>query len=241
MKAVILAAGRGSRVNEISESINKCMIEVGDKPSIQYSFDNAVQIDVSEIIVIIGYQAEGIINYYGNSYNGKKIKYVIQETQRGLVHAIECAKAAIDGDDFILMLGDEISIDSRHKDMMAEFKKGNVFALCGVLNVKDTNYIKRTYTVFHGEDNRIFRLIEKPRNPTSNIMGTGNCVFKNEILDYIDITPIHYQRKEKELPDLIQCAIDEGKLVKMFHLCSHYVNLNSMEDVKLATKLISEG
>ena len=125
--------------------------------------------------------------------------------------------------------------------MVKTFRDEEAFALCGVLNVEDRDYIRRTYTLFHGEDNRIFRLIEKPRNPTSSIMGTGNCLFKNEILDYIEMTPIHYQRKEKELPDLIQCAVDDGKLVKMFHLCAHYVNLNSMDDVRLAVKLLGGG
>ena len=113
MKALILAAGRGSRVNEISESINKCMIAVGDKPAIQYSLDNAIQMNVDEIVIIIGYHAEDIINHYGNNYQGKRIRYVIQDTQRGLVHAMECAKGALEGADFILMLGDEIPIQGR--------------------------------------------------------------------------------------------------------------------------------
>lgn len=241
MKAVVLAGGRGNRINEITDSKNKCMTEVGGVPVIQYSFDNLVLIDVDEIVVVIGFKAEGIINYFGNRYKEKRLRYVIQGEQRGLVHALECAKETIQGDDFVLMLGDEITVNAHHQAMMDEFHKGEVFAVCGVLNVQDTEYIKRTYTLMHDGNNRIYRLIEKPRNPTIHIMGTGNCVFKNEILDYIDITPIHHERNEKELPDLIQCAIDDGKIVKMFNLCSAYVNINSMDDVKLANQLLTEG
>ena len=54
----------------------------------------------------------------------------------------------------------------------------------------------------------------------SNIMGTGNCIFKGEIVNYIDMTPVHYQRKEKELPDLIQSAVDDGEIVNMFNIGS---------------------
>jgi len=241
MKTVILAGGRGKRINEITETTNKCMTKVNGIPAIQYNLDNSIKIDVDEIIIVVGHRASDIIDNYGNNYRGKKLRYVIQEVQNGLVHAIECAKDAINGDDFILMLGDEITINSKHQAMIDEFNKGEVFALCGVLKVEDRNYIKRTYALIHGENNRIYRLIEKPRNPKSNIMGTGNCVFRNEILNYIDITPIHYQRKEKELPDLIQSAVDDGKIVKMFDICSDYVNINAMDDVKYATKLFSKG
>ncbi len=240
MKVVILAGGRGNRINEISGSKNKCMIEVNGKPAIQHNFNNAVNSDIDEIIIVVGYRAEEIINYYGNSYKNKRLKYVIQWVQKGLVHALECAKDSIGGDDFMLMLGDEITVNPQHQNMLDKFKKEDIFALCGVLHVDDMNYIRRTYTVMQDGSDRIYRLIEKPRNPLNNIMGTGNCVFKNEILDYIDLTPIHHERKEKELPDLIQCAIDEGRIVKMFNLCSSYANINSMDDIKIAEKLIKE-
>jgi len=65
-------------------------------------------------------------------------------------------------------------------------------------------------------------------------MGTGNCVFKNEIFSYIPKTPINQKRGEKELPDLIQCAIDDGKIVKSFIICDQYFNLNLKEDIEKA-------
>ena len=240
MKAVILAGGRGNRINEITDSKNKCMTEVSGVPVIQYSFDNLARMNIDEAVVVVGFMAEGIINHYGNAYKNITLRYVIQKEQRGLVHAIECAKPSIEDDDFVLMLGDEVTVRSRHTQLMDEFNKGDVFAICGVLEVSDKSYIKRTYTVMHDGNKRIHRLIEKPRNPTSNIMGTGNCVFKNEILNYIDITPIHHERNEKELPDLIQCAVDDGKIVNMFNLCKSYVNINSIDDLKIANQLLSE-
>jgi len=66
----------------------------------------------------------------------------------------------------------------------------------------------------------------------NNIMGTGNCIFKNEILSYIKQTPINQKRGEKELPDLIQCAIDDGNIIKLFVICDNYFNINSPEELK---------
>lgn len=236
MKALILAGGRGKRLDETSTNRNKCMLQINNKPVIEYSLDSAVSCDVDEIIVVVGYRAEEIINAYGNRYKDKKLKYVIQWEQKGLVHAIECAKDAIDGDDFMLLLGDEILVHPRHQEMLNEFTKGEVFALCGVLWVDNKDLIKRTYTLIHDGNNVIHRLVEKPRNPLNNLMGTGDCVFKNGIFNYIEVTPIHHERKEKELPDLIQCAIDDGKVVKSFIICDKYTNINSKDDI-----LIAEG
>ena len=158
--------------------------------------------------------------------------------QKGLVHAIECAKDAIGKDDFFLLLGDEILINSRHREMIKMFKEENLFGICGVLFQKDTSKISRTYTVLTDENGKIFRLIEKPKKALNNFQGTGHCVFKNEILFYIDRTPIHPERGEKELPDLIQCAIDDGHLIKIFNICDEYTNINSEEDLKTAENLL---
>ena len=96
----------------------------------------------------------------------------------------------------------------------------------------------RTYAVLANDEDRVFRLIEKPKKPLNSLQGTGNCIFKNEILRYIERTPIHPERGEKELPDLIQCAVDDGQLVKIFHICDAYTNVNSIEDLKEAEQIL---
>ena len=236
MKALILAGGRGKRLDELSANTNKCMLRINGRPVIEYSLDCAASTDIDDIVVVVGYRAEEIINTYGNRYRGKRLIYVIQSEQRGLVHAIEYAREAIDGHDFMLLLGDEILINPRHQVMLHEFKKGDVFAYCGILRVESRELIRRTYTLIHDENNVIYRLVEKPRNPLNNFMGTGDCVFRNEIYGYIDVTPIHHERKEKELPDLIQCAIDDGKTVKSFLICDNYTNINTMDDIETAER-----
>lgn len=239
MKALVLAGGRGSRLNELSEELNKCMIRIGGRPVIEYSLDSAVKANIDEIIVVVGYRAEAIINAYGNNYKGKRLSYVIQWEQRGLVHAIECARQAIGCDDFMLFLGDEVMVNPRHTNMLAEFQSEKAFVLCGILKVKDLALIKRTYAITQDENSVIRRLVEKPKNPHNDLMGTGDCIFKNGIFDYIEDTPIHHERREKELPDLIQCAIDDGKLVKSYLICDYYANINSHDDIAYIEKMVN--
>lgn len=239
MKALILAGGRGKRMGKLSDESNKCMLELDGKPVLEYNLERAAELDINEIVLVVGYRAEEIINRYGINYKGKRIKYVIQWERKGLVHAIECAKGAIGNDDFFLLLGDEVLVNSRHKEMLEEFKRGEAFAICGVMFQKDREKIRRTYTVLIDKDARIFRLIEKPKRALNNWQGTGHCIFKNGILSYIDRTPIHPERGEKELPDLIQCAVDDGRIVKIFDICDAYTNINSEEDLKEAEALLN--
>lgn len=234
MKALVLAAGRGKRLGEALGNRNKCVCMVNGKPVIEYSLDCASRTDVNEIVLVVGYRAEEIINAYGTWYKGKRLKYVVQQEQRGLVHALECAAEMLEGEAFLLLLGDEVLVNPRHQELIDEFRTDRPFGLCGVLPVDDTELIKRTYCIVQNGDNVIHRLIEKPRRPLNNLMGTGDCVFRNEILSYIQYTPIHHERKEKELPDLIQCVIDDGNVVKSFPVCDRYTNINTPEDIEMA-------
>lgn len=232
MKALILAGGRGKRLGKLTEEMNKCLMEVGGRPLLSYSLDCASKIpQISEIVIVVGYQAEKIINNFGDHYRGKPIKYIFQKEQNGLVHAIEQAREILDNEDFLLMLGDELMTNARHLEMVRAFEVEEVFALCGVLLVENRNLIKKTYAVLQDNQGKIVRLIEKPQNPPNNIMGIGHCLFRNGILSYIPKTPINQNRGEKELPDLIQAAVDDGKIIKPFNLCNRYFNFNIKEEI----------
>ena len=241
LKALILAGGRGSRLEGDTLNTNKCMLKFGGKNLIEYSLENAVKLEVKEIVIVVGHLAEQIINVYGNNYGGITIKYVIQWEQKGLVHAINCAKDSVGKSDFILFLGDEFFIDPDHGSMLRNFNKIKSFALCGIIEVEDVSQISKTYSVlFDKENKQIMRLIEKPISPQNNLMGSGNIIFDNAIFKYIPMTPINQKRGEKELPDLIQCAIDDGKIVLYHKLSSKYVNVNTPEEITIIKDLISK-
>jgi len=241
MKALVLAGGRGSRLTEFTKDKNKSMIDLFGKPVIEYNLERALEADVTEIIIVVGYKKEKIMEYFGKEYQGIKINYVFQKKQKGLVNAIECAKKEIGDSDFILMLGDEVLIESNIKRMIKKFREENLFAICGIVFEKEKSSIGKTYSSMVNEKGRVFRLIEKPAFPINNIKGTGHCIFKNEILEYLEKTPISMKRGERELVDMIQEAVDEGKQIYI-HPCSKaYININTREDYDLARKLIENS
>jgi dTDP-glucose pyrophosphorylase len=237
LKALILAGGRGKRLSGFTDENNKCLFPFRGKPLIEYSFENAERIGIAEIVVVVGYLAENIINKYGTRFGACTIRYVIQSEQLGLVHAVECSKKAVGDSDFLLMLGDEFFIDPDHLGMLREYREKDAFVTCGVTVAPSLEFIGKTYSILFDEHTRrIFRLIEKPRNPTNHLMGTGNVLFRNDIFRYIDKTPINQNRGERELPDLIQCAIDDGKSVYYHEIASEYVNVNTEDDISILKK-----
>ncbi len=244
MKALILAGGRGSRLNELTKDKNKSMLKLFEKPLIEYNLDQAVEARVSEIIIVVCYHKEEIIESIGKEYRGIRVTYVHiseEKIKQGLVTGIEAAKQAIGKSDFILMLADEIVIDGKLNEMIKKFKKQELFAVCGITFEKDKSSISKTYSAMVNEKKRVFRLIEKPKVIINNIKGTGHCMLKNEILDYIDRTPINAFRGQKELVDLIQVAIDDGKKVYVYPITKDYVNVNTKEDYETAKEMIRKN
>jgi dTDP-glucose pyrophosphorylase len=238
MKALVLAGGRGRRLNDYTEEDNKCMMLFGGKPLIEYSLENIKKLVLKEIVIVVGHMAEQIINTYGNSYRGVPIKYVIQKEQLGLVNAIACAQKTLGDTDFMLSLGDEFFIEPDHKSLVRSYYEEEAFAVCGVIKVEDRKLIEKTYSILYDRDSRmVLRLIEKPKNPSNDFMGTGNIIFNHKIFDYIDQTPINQKRGERELPDLIQCAIDDSNKVLYYVMASQYVNVNTPEDITILNKI----
>ncbi len=106
MQAVILAAGRGTRLRPITYDIPKPMIKINGKNLMEYNLDK-LPAEVDEIIMIVGYLAPKIMSHFGNEFNGRKIKYIKQEKKNGTGGALWLAKEQLDKR-FIVMMGDDI-------------------------------------------------------------------------------------------------------------------------------------
>ncbi len=107
MQAVVLAAGKGTRLRPLTEDKPKALVEVDGRPIVEDVFDNLLALDVSELIVVVGHRKEQIIDRYGDSYRDVPITYAHQREQLGLAHAIRQVEPMVD-DDFALMLGDNV-------------------------------------------------------------------------------------------------------------------------------------
>ena len=91
MKGVILAAGEGKRLKELKLK-HKSFAEVKKKHVIDYSLDLLSELNIEEIIIVVGYNANDVMNYIGTDYNGVPVKYVFQEERLGIAHAVKVAK-----------------------------------------------------------------------------------------------------------------------------------------------------
>ena len=239
MKALILATGKGRSFQDGDESANSCMCVVNGKHLIEYSLESAVQSWVEEIVIVVGDRPESVINAFGISYGNIRISYVLQTEPTGVIDAMERAAEALEGDDFVLFLADEIVCNPQTVDMIRFFNDEDLFAVCGVVQTVNIDEIRRSYAVMlNSFDGRIYRLIAKPGRPGNSYMGTNNCVLRNEILDYLHRTPRPETGMGKQLPDLIQCAIDDGNIVKLYPVGSRYVMVNPPHDVRVAEELL---
>lgn len=227
MIGLVLVAGKGVRLGFNNK--NKCMLEIDNKPLIEYSLDRLSEI-TDKIIIVVGYKGKEIQCKYGIEYSGIPLYYIVQpEEKKGIIGAIDSARDELT-DNFYLALGDEILINSRHREMVYYFTKSNLFGLCGIIYEDNSRSIRKTYSVEIGTEG-IYRLIEKPKIVLNSIKGTGNCVFKKEILSYLDKLPVNNERKESDFVSLVQAAINDRKRIEIFSICDKYFNINTKEDL----------
>jgi NDP-sugar pyrophosphorylase family protein len=106
MQAVILAAGMGTRMGELTAHVPKPMVRLAGKPLIEYKLD-ALPPQINEVVIVIGYLGNLIKEHYGDSYNGKNLIYVEQQTLDGTMGALRCAQPFLKGR-FLVMMSDDL-------------------------------------------------------------------------------------------------------------------------------------
>ena len=106
MQAVILAAGKGTRMKELTQSVPKPMLLVNGKTLIEHKLD-ALPDEVDEVILIVGYQADSIREHFKDAFGGRRIRYVVQEELNGTAGALWLAKPYL-SERFVVMMGDDI-------------------------------------------------------------------------------------------------------------------------------------
>lgn len=106
MQAVILAAGRGSRMGKLTENTPKPLLEIGGKSLLEYKLE-ALPDAVTEIVLVIGYKGEMIREKFGDSYNGRAIIYCEDNSLTGTMRALESTRSVLSGR-FLVMMGDDI-------------------------------------------------------------------------------------------------------------------------------------
>ena len=237
MQAVILAAGEGTRLRPLTEDKPKVLVEVDDKPLIEYAFDALIDIGVEEFVVVVGYKKEQLMERYDDAYEGVPITYAHQREQLGLAHALLTAEPYID-DDFMLMLGDNVfqanlgDVVNRQQEDRADaaflveevpWDEASRYGVC------DTN-----------EYGEITRVVEKPDDPPSNLVMTGFYTFTPAIFHACHLVQPS-DRGEYELPDAIDLLIQSGRTIDAIRMDGWRVDVGYPEDRDEAERRIEEA
>ncbi|MFA9426353.1 UTP--glucose-1-phosphate uridylyltransferase AglF [Natronorubrum sp. A-ect3] len=234
MQAVVLAAGKGTRLEPLTEEKPKALVEVDDKPLIEDVFDNLLEIGVTELVVVVGHMKEQIIERYGDEYEGVPITYAHQREQLGLAHAILQAEPHID-DDFVLMLGDNVfrgnlgDVINRQQEDRADaaFLVEEVpYEEASRYGVLDTN-----------EYGEIVEVVEKPEEPPSNLVMTGFYTFTPAIFHACHLVQPS-DRGEYELPDAIDLLIQSGRTIDAIRMDGWRIDVGYPEDRETAAARI---
>lgn len=230
MQLVLLAAGRGSRLGVAVT--NKCFLKIHNKCLLDYNLEMFLTLGISEIIIIVGYNSNYIKDYIGSAYHNIPVIYVTQEQLLGIAHAIKIASDYIH-DSFIMCLSDELYINPKIIEMNQTFKSNSPDCLCGAVVDTEEN-IQKAYTMKLTANGTILQLREKPQIPFNQWKGTGCCFMQKTMLPLLTQLQPNAIRKEYEMADWIQLAIDNGLICKMYPIAERNFNINTINDLTMA-------
>jgi glucose-1-phosphate thymidylyltransferase len=208
MKGVILAAGKGSRLYPVTHIIPKPLLPMANRPTLHYAFDRLKEMGITDICIVVGENENQMREALkdGSDY-GIKLSYVKQTEPKGLAHAVGFAKDFVGDDSFVLYLGDAI-----YGSGFTEFAKRFQESGCANLNIVKPVDDPTRFGVANVEGERIVKLVEKPKNPESNLAMAGMYFFGPQIWRVLpDLPPS--ARGEYEITDAIQVLIDQGETV----------------------------
>ena len=160
MKAVILAAGKGTRMKELTNEVPKPMLKVHGKPILEHIISGVMAAGIREFCVITGWRAEVVEEYFGDGARlGAKICYTRQVVQDGTGKAPELAKEFVGPENFLLTYGDILVKPETYGQMLARFREGD---FAGLLTVTHGEDVSKGGLNFFDEHFCLKRLIEKP-------------------------------------------------------------------------------
>ncbi|HHT26661.1 MAG TPA: nucleotidyltransferase family protein [Firmicutes bacterium] len=239
MKAVILAAGRGTRLAELTKEVPKPMVPIGGRPCLARIITALHATGIGEIVIVTGYRADVIKAYFGDGAQmGVNITYVDQSVQSGTGSALHITRETVGDSSFVMTYGDILVPEENYAQMAQVFQKLRPQALLGLNWVEDPY---RGAAVYLAENNRVAKIVEKPPQGTATTHwnNAGVFVFDPIIYQYTETLQLS-PRGEYELPDAIQAMLQAGLAVYGYPLQGYWKDIGTPEDVRAAHRLVSD-
>lgn len=202
MDAVIIAAGKGTRMGPLTQRRPKPLLPVGESTLIERIVRQCGAV-VDRCVVVVGYRGDRIRETLGDRHAGTPIEYVEQGSPLGTAHAVGQAASVVD-DRFLVLNGDVIVDD----DVLERLGDAHGTAMA-VQEVPEPE----AYGVVETRGRRVARVTEKPTDPASNLVNTGLYAFEPSIFDYVRRTD-RSPRGEFEITRTIELAIGDGRPVR---------------------------
>lgn len=237
MKGVVLAGGLGTRLYPLTYVTNKHLLPIYDKPMIFYPINTLVKAGIKDILIVTSGPHVG--HFLGVLKNGKELglrhlEYAYQEKpDGGIADALSLARDFADRDSVTVILGDNTT-DADISADVANFKEG---ALVFLKEVSDPT--RFGVVEFDKKDNsKIVKVIEKPKNPPSNMAVTGVYIYDNKVFEYINqVNPSG--RGELEITDVNNLYLNEEKL-NWTKLNGYWMDAGTFDSMFAATKFWAE-
>jgi UDP-N-acetylglucosamine diphosphorylase/glucosamine-1-phosphate N-acetyltransferase len=229
MKAVILVAGKGTRLRPLTDNTPKPMLNVGGRPLLEWMLMRVKEAGITEVLLITNYLEDKFIDYFGNgSKHGLKISYQTQEETLGTANAFGQAMEWVGYNEFLALYGDHYLSEGVLETLVDAHTLGEVTA--SALQVEDPSQ----YGAFGLNGDLITKVVEKPEPGTepSNYANVGIYVFPPQVFKYIQQTPLS-PRDEYEITDTMQLMIDDGITIR-----KHDVETEEWLDIGLPWTLL---
>jgi dTDP-glucose pyrophosphorylase len=225
-KAVLLAAGRGTRMRELTQELPKPMLPVRGKPVLQHIMEGVRDAGVTDVLVVVGWQADVVSKFFGDgSKLGLRVQYATQIVQDGTGKVVELARGFTGADPFLLSYGDILIAPENYSRICAALPGAEA-----VVSVKRNEDVTQGGAVFVNEQFELIDLREKPKpgEPTSPWYNAGVYAFRSSIFDYIarlERSP----RGEYELTDAIRELALAGNKVRALELTGDWADVRDPE------------